>query len=171
MARALRHAPEAYGLTLSEDGWVEIEQLLHGLARRPEWRGLTAADLAALNSNAQKQRFEIQGSRIRAAYGHSTAQRIEYPAAIPPAILYHGTSPEAAIHIRAEGLRSMRRQYVHLSTDRRTAEVVGTRHARAPVVLTVDAAGAQAAGVVFHAAGPGVWLAETIPPEFVKDLP
>jgi putative RNA 2'-phosphotransferase len=38
MAHALRHAPEAYGLTLDADGWVAIEALIAGLQRRKIWQ-------------------------------------------------------------------------------------------------------------------------------------
>ena len=47
-------------------------------------------------ATASKTRFAIEHGRIRAIYGHSLPQRLERIAAAPPAILFHGTSPEAA---------------------------------------------------------------------------
>ena len=61
----------------------------------------------------------------------------------------------------------MERQYAHLSPDTKTAVRVGTRHADRPVVLTVRAAEAHAAGVVFYRADEAVYLARHIPPEFI----
>lgn len=45
----------------------------------------------------------------------------------PPAVLFHGTATASLPVILADGLRPMRRQYVHLSADRDTALSVGSR--------------------------------------------
>jgi putative RNA 2'-phosphotransferase len=87
---------------------------------------------------------------------------------VPPPILYHGTSQRALAAIRREGLRPMGRQYVHLSPDPETATLVGARHDEQPVILTVRAAEAHAAGVVFHQADEAVYLAKHVPAEFIE---
>ncbi|HUY52748.1 MAG TPA: hypothetical protein VMV92_44785, partial [Streptosporangiaceae bacterium] len=40
------------------------------------WRGLSRAQLETMIERAPKQRHEIDGSRIRALYGHSVPGRI-----------------------------------------------------------------------------------------------
>jgi putative RNA 2'-phosphotransferase len=65
----------------------------------------------------------------------------------------------------------MERQYVHLSPDTETAVRVGARHDSRPVVLTVRAAEAHAAGVEFYQADEAVYLAKRIPPEFLQFSP
>jgi putative RNA 2'-phosphotransferase len=62
----------------------------------------------------------------------------------------------------------MQRQYVHLSPDRETAIHVGVRHDRHPIVVTVRAAQAHAAGVAFYRADEAVYLAKHIPAEFLE---
>ena len=72
--------------------------------------------------------------------------------------------------IRIEGLISMRRQYVHLSPDKDTASEVGRRRAKIPVILTVRARQAAAAGCSFYHRNSQVWLSDDIEPSFL-DLP
>jgi putative RNA 2'-phosphotransferase len=121
-------------------------------------------------SGDDKHRFEVTENRIRARYGHSFAQPIRYEPCPPPPVLYHGTSRRSLAAIRRDGLRPMGRQYVHLSPDPETATRVGARHDEQPAVLTVRAAEAHAAGVVFHQADEVVYLAKCVPAQFV-DLP
>lgn len=123
-----------------------------------------------------KRRFEIEGGRIRARYGHSLARPIRYEPCTPPKVLNHGPPLDALEAIRREGLKPMERQYVHLSPDPETAigstglttSRVGARHAEHPVVLTVRAAEAHAAGIEFYQTDEAVYLAKQIPPEFVE---
>ena len=95
-------------------------------------------------------------------------QPIRYEPCVPPPLLYHGTSPGALEAIRREGLQPMERQYVHLSPDTETAIRVGDRHDDRPVVLTVRAADAHAAGIAFYRAEETVYLAKCIPVEFLE---
>lgn len=171
VSRALRHDPDAYGLTLDAEGWTPVEDLLAALRpRRREWRDLSEDDLRAMMAAASKQRYELRDGRIRAFYGHSLDGPIKRTPVQPPDLLYHGTAPEAAALILDEGLKPMSRQNVHLSTDRDTARMVGRRHAAAPVILEIRAADACRAGVQFYHGNEDVWLADAIPAEFIKAL-
>ena len=89
------------------------------------------------------------------------------PPAEPPAYLYHGTVGHALDAIRADGLRPMNRHHVHLSPDRETAVRVGARRGT-PVVLAVDAGTMHRAGHLFHVSANGVWLTDSVPPEFLR---
>ena len=86
----------------------------------------------------------------------------------PPPTLYHGISPDALETVRRDGLRPMGRQYVHLSPNPETAIRVGARHDERPVVLTVRAAEACAAGVGFYRADEAVYLVKRIPVEYLE---
>ena len=55
MARALRHAPADYGLTLASDGSVPLEQLLSGLRRQRRWREVSETDVAAVLARPGKK--------------------------------------------------------------------------------------------------------------------
>jgi putative RNA 2'-phosphotransferase len=168
VSHALRHAPAQYGLTLDGEGWVSTQGLLAALHQRHSaWRNLRESDLADMMVQSEKQRFEMRDGKIRAFYGHSIVDKIERDSVEPPTILYHGTTPQAARAIQVEGLKPMRRQYVHLSADRETAQQVALRRTDRPVILQVSAFEAHEAGVHFYLGNDMVWLADPIPPTFI----
>ncbi|MCM5557166.1 RNA 2'-phosphotransferase [Pleomorphomonas sp. JP5] len=169
VSHALRHEPWLYELELDEAGWVPVEALIAALRTESDaWSSVERADLAEMIDRSEKKRHELDGDRIRALYGHSTPHRLLKESAPPPAVLYHGTSPEAAALIREHGLMPMGRQYVHLSVDTRMADQVGRRKTRAPVILRIKAGEAHAGGVVFYRGNDMVWLADTIAPTFIE---
>jgi putative RNA 2'-phosphotransferase len=162
----LRHRPDSIGLTLDEAGWVDVDRLLAALAAHG--LPLSRDDLDAVVARNDKQRFAFDGSgtRIRASQGHSVAVDLGYPAADPPAELFHGTVDRFLPAILAEGLRPGRRHAVHLSPDVATARTVGGRRGR-PVVLRVDAARLAADGARFARSANGVWLVDAVPPDYL----
>ncbi|MFF8643810.1 RNA 2'-phosphotransferase [Streptomyces sp. NPDC015345] len=165
LSRHLRHQPDRIGLALDENGWVEIDALLAAAAahRFP----FTRAELDHVVAVNDKQRFAVDGGRIRAQQGHSVGVDLGLPPATPPAYLYHGTVAAHLAAIRAQGLRPMNRHAVHLSADRETATRVGARRGR-PVVLSVDAGAMHRDGHVFQVSGNGVWLTAAVPPECLR---
>jgi putative RNA 2'-phosphotransferase len=165
----LRHEPGKFGLTLDDQGWVDLAELLAAVHRRRDWREVTEAEIREVVETSDKQRFEIGGERIRARYGHSVPQAVTYPEVEPPELLYHGTSPKALPAIRAEGLCSMQRQYVHLSTDTEQARAVGRRHCSRPVILTIRAYDAWQAGVKFFQPEARLYLSPAVPPAFIQE--
>lgn len=165
LSKHLRHQPERIGLVLDAHGWTEIEDLLRATA--VNGFPITRAELDHVVAANDKKRFAIDGTRIRASQGHTVEVDLDLPPAEPPAYLYHGTVAARLDAIRAEGLRPMARHHVHLSPDRETATRVGARRGR-PVVLSVDAGAMHRAGHVFRVSANGVWLADTVPPEFLR---
>lgn len=169
MSKALRHCPERIGITLAPDGSVELSVLLAALNRRGGWpRTLTEADIMEVVEHGSKQRFAVEDGRIRARYGHSIALDEAYVPAIPPAVLYHGTSQRFLDSILADGLLPMDRQVVHLSTDVETAYLVGRRHGGKTVVLAVDAERAAKDGVTFYRGNDSTWLADRVPAAYLS---
>jgi putative RNA 2'-phosphotransferase len=170
LALILRHQPERFALELDGEGWAslpEVMEILHGL---PNFRETTRADVLTVvdeGSGDKSRRFEVDGSRIRARYGHSLAQPIHYDRCTPPPVLYHGTSRDRLPGIYQEGLKPMERQYVHLSVERKTAIRIGARHDDHPIVLTINASDAHAAGVEFYQADEAVYLVKYVPPAFL----
>jgi putative RNA 2'-phosphotransferase len=170
LALILRHQPERFALALDDEGWASLAEVMEILKGLPNFRWANRADVMLVveqGAGDGKRRFQVEGGRIRALYGHSFERRIRHEPAKPPARLYHGTSPDALQAIRRDGLRPMERQYVHLSPNRETAVRVGSRHARRPVVITVRASEAHDAGIVFYHPEEAVYLAEEIPPGFL----
>ena len=169
ISHALRHEPWLYELELDDEGYTSLRTLIESLQRKGGcWEGLSRQHVEETISRSEKVRHEIRGDQIRALYGHSLPGKLKRTAAVPPTVLYHGTSPEAAELTRRAGLEPMGRQYVHLSSDQPTAEQVGHRKSRAPVVLEIAAHAAHAEGVVFYEGNEKVWLADTVPPEFIQ---
>ncbi|GAB2894090.1 RNA 2'-phosphotransferase [Streptomyces mayteni] len=167
LSRHLRHDPGRIGLVLDEGGWADIDELL-AACRRAGVR-LSGEQLAEVVERNDKRRFALDptGHRIRASQGHSIPVDLGLAPVAPPARLYHGTVAGSLAGIRAEGLRPMSRQHVHLSPDRETATRVGARRGR-PVVLSVDAGAMHAAGHPFWRSDNGVWLTAAVPAGFVR---
>ncbi len=163
----LRHHPEEAGLEMDDRGGVDVDELVEAVRSRPGLETLTRADVERLVADQQSQRFQISEGRIRARYGHSLQRPIRYEPAEPPPDLFHGTTPEAAETVLAEGIEPGQRQYVHLSVDVPAAREVGRRRAPEPTILRVDTVGCMKAGVRFYAASPTVWLSGPIPPECI----
>ena len=165
---ALRHAPWEYELELDEQGFVPIAQLLHALNESGAYEcEVTQADLEQIIASSDKKRHEITGDKIRALYGHTVPQIIKKEPGIPPAVLYHGTTHRALPQILQDGLKPMRRQYVHLSIDVETATRVGKRRDPEPVILKIDTEAAQKAGIQFYIGNDKVWLCNRVPKECI----
>jgi putative RNA 2'-phosphotransferase len=167
LAYILRHRPDAAGLVLDPYGWADVDELVAGLRRMG--RRVSAADVHRVADADAKGRYELSGSRIRAAQGHSVAVDLGLEPRRPPDVLYHGTVERTVASIMESGLRPGSRQFVHLSADVATATAVGARRG-APVVLAVDAATLHAAGHEFRQASNGVWLTDSVPPEHLRRL-
>ncbi|MER5789043.1 RNA 2'-phosphotransferase [Streptomyces sp. NPDC001980] len=165
LSKHLRHQPERIGLSLDEAGWVEIDTLLAAAAAHGF--PVSREELDHVVAVNDKQRFAIEGTRIRASQGHSIDVDLGLPSATPPPYLYHGTVARSLDAIRSEGLRPMNRHDVHLSADRETATRVGARRGR-PVVLSVDAAAMHRDGHVFHLSANGVWLTRAVPTRYLR---
>jgi putative RNA 2'-phosphotransferase len=166
LSYVLRHRPDKVGLTLDDQGWVDVGALLdsctlngYALSRETIERVVTTND---------KQRFTISedGTRIRANQGHSLSVNLGYEPAKPPAQLYHGTAERNLMSIRLQGLKKGKRHHVHLSTDEATARSVGSRHGK-PVVLRVRASEMAAAGIEFFLSANGVWLTDSVPAAYL----
>lgn len=170
VSHALRHEPWVYELELDEQGWVGVDALVEALRQERRWSAVTADDVARMVATSSKQRHEIRDRRIRAVYGHSVPTLIVRTPGVPPELLFHGTSPTSAAVVLADGLRPMRRQYVHLSTDTEMAHAVGSRKATPPTLLVVRALDAHEAGTAFYAGNAKVWLADHVPAAFIARL-
>ncbi|MDP9841745.1 RNA 2'-phosphotransferase [Streptosporangium lutulentum] len=165
LAKHLRHRPERIGITLDAHGWVEVETLLAAAAEHGF--PISSAELERVVAVNDKQRYLVEDGRIRASQGHSVPVDLELPVLQPPQFLFHGTVARSLAAIRVEGLRPMTRNHVHLSPDRETATRVGARRG-VPVVLAVDAGAMHRDGHAFHLSANGVWLAEQVPPAFIR---
>ena len=166
LSLVLRHRPETVGLSLDPQGWVDVDRLLAAFATA-EWP-LDRSSLDRVVTDNDKQRFEwdVVADRIRARQGHSVPVELDLAPSAPPAVLFHGTPTRNLDSILATGLDRRRRHHVHLSPDRETAAIVGARRGE-HVVLVVDAARMHADGHEFWVTGNGVWLTDSVPPDYL----
>src|SRR5262249_29693794 len=168
LSLVLRHRPEAIGMTLDDEGWIDVDVLLAAAARHG--RSISRDQLADVVATNDKQRFSFSpdGRSIRANQGHSIDVDLALAPLEPPELLYHGTVERFIPSIREKGLIRGQRHHVHLSGDRETAARVGQRRGK-PVVLIVESGRMHRAGHQFFRSANGVWLTDTVPPEFLKD--
>jgi len=167
----LRHRAHDFGVALDSEGFTDFEELKRLVAAKSRDTYSDAEWQKILNGDTDgKKRFELKDGRIRALYGHSRVEAVTYPIVEPPEILYHGTTPQAERNIRREGLRSMKRQYVHLSANTERALSVGSRRTEDVVLLVVRAKEAHQAGIEFHNPEPLHYLTKSIPTQFI-DFP
>ncbi|MDQ4073425.1 MAG: RNA 2'-phosphotransferase, partial [Thermoproteota archaeon] len=165
---------------LDSEGWTPVNGLLDALNihYKSKWhQHLNIQDLEDMIAGSDKVRFELKNDKIRALYGHSCISsnlvgKIYKKASKPPSILYHGTSSSSAKNIMSEGIRSMNRQYVHLSTDKKTAIQVAKRKVIQKkeehiVIITISSMEAHIKGANFYQASDLVWLADYIHPDFL----
>lgn len=162
----LRHKPEEIGLSLDENGWAEVDELI--VLVNEHGRRLTRDLLQVVVEANDKKRFVFNGdgTKIRANQGHSVEVDLALPPRQPPERLFHGTATRFVGSIRSQGLVPGSRQHVHLSLDSTTAIKVGQRHGK-PAVLEIDAGGMHRTGHVFYCSENGVWLTERVPVEFI----
>jgi putative RNA 2'-phosphotransferase len=168
LAVMLRHKPDQFGLRLDSQGFTDTDAVWRQVTKRYP-RQYQYKDLLAVVQGDQqgKKRYEIQGSRIRALYGHSVSQTIQYEPATPPETLYHGTTHTALAAIRQQGLTSQNRQYVHLTINLERAENTAKRHRGQPIILVIRAGAAYQAGIRFYHPEPEHFLALAIPPAYI----
>ncbi len=163
----LRHKPETIGLTLDDEGWANVEELIRKsldagvFVDRPMLRQIVEG------SDKRRFSFSADGERIKADYGHSIPISLGRETSEPPEYLYHGTARTSLSSITGNGLGPGARQYVHLVEDEETALQVGGRHGE-PVVLTVKAQTMYENGFKFYKTASGIWLTKEVPAEYIE---
>lgn len=170
LSYVLRHNPASVGLTLDDAGWVNVDDLLAGLADAGVSLTRTDLDEAVRSSDKQRFAFDESGTRIRANQGHSVHVELGLAPATPPAVLFHGTVDEFLPSIWEQGLTRRSRHHVHLSPHQETARIVAARRGT-PRILTVDAAQMASDGFVFFQSANGVWLTDAVPAHYLGVLP
>jgi putative RNA 2'-phosphotransferase len=164
MSSLLRHSPQ--NLEMDEEGFVNVDKLLEKI--RTRYPIVDKRMILEISDKSNKKRFEIKGNKIRALYGHTIPVDIEFEEDTHVKLLYHGTTPEAASKILKEGLKPMKRTWVHLSPTMETAIEIGKRRTAHPVVLEIDAKAAREGSLKFYKATDKVFLSGPIPPEYIR---
>jgi len=164
---ALRHFPDDLGLAISSKGWVDLNLLSEVMHERYRWA--TKKRLIALIESDEKGRYELQGERIRARYGHSIDVSLDFKQNTNPK-LYYGTSQEEADIIIENGIKPVKQRYVHLSASAEKASEVASIHTENPIIIEVDAKRAQEDGLPMIQATDEIVLTDAVPPEYLNRL-
>lgn len=166
LSLVLRHKPEVAHITLDENGWVDVDQLIAGAKRAGTH--LDRRLIEEVIATNDKKRFVLSedGMRIRANQGHSIKVNLDLKPKKSPEKLYHGTATRFIGSIQREGLVKGKRHHVHLSPDAATARNVGQRHGK-PAILTIDAGEMHRKGYEFYLSENGVWLTDHVPVRFI----
>lgn len=158
----LRHNPSTLEIELGKDGWIKISDI----TRKTD---ITINEIIEVIKKDKKGRFSISGNKIRANYGHSINIDINYTPEIPPDILFHGTSKNSVEKILEDGIKSMRRNFVHLANKKIIAFQNGSRHGKS-VILHIDAQKMSKDGFEIYKASNIIWLTKYVPPEYIKEV-
>ncbi|MGO4949232.1 RNA 2'-phosphotransferase [Paenibacillus sp. DRB1-1] len=168
MSKILRHTPEQFGIKLDHEGYCHVQDLISAIKSENRWSDIGEAGIDQVVTNCPKKRYHMVNGYIRANYGHS-AGRLDYKESIPPTTLYHGTNSKVVDKIITEGIKPMGRKYVHLSETLEFATLAGKRRGEL-VILEIDTVKSMANNVKFYVANNGVWLADFVPPQYVKKI-
>ena len=162
----LRHHPESIGLTLDNNGWADLDELVNLSLK--DGRKITKELVFETVTQNDKKRFALNddNTKIRAVQGHSLEVDLELEEQIPPEKLFHGTATRFLDSILEKGLIPSGRQYVHLSSDLETAVNVGKRHGK-PVVLEIKAGLMLDEGYKFYLSQNKVWLTNNVPEKYI----
>ncbi|WP_406656057.1 RNA 2'-phosphotransferase [Methanolobus sp. ZRKC2] len=164
---SLRHFPDDVGLEMDLQGWVDMDILCDIMKKRYKWG--TMERLVSLVESDKKGRYEIDGSFIRARYGHSVEVDLvsDYPENDLP-YLYYGVSQEEADMLLENGITPVRQCYVHLSTSLDKAMRAASIHTENPVIFEIDAVSAQENGIDIVVVNDDIVLAKSIPAEYIS---
>ncbi|WP_297066593.1 RNA 2'-phosphotransferase [Thermococcus sp.] len=165
MAYILRHSPEEFGLEPDSEGFVPLEELVKAL--KSIYPDVTKEFVREIVEKDPKGRYEIRNGKIRARYGHSFPVSLNHKEDLDSRILYHGTPRRNLPSILREGLKPMKRQFVHLTTSKSEAIETGRRHGRDVVLLIIDADCLRRKGLKIYRAGKNVRIVDRVPPECI----
>lgn len=162
----LRHRPEAIGITIKKNGWVDVKELLEKAKKEITF---DFNELKEVVQNCEKQRFSLSEDfcEIKANQGHSIDVKIKFKEITAPPVLYHGTVDKFMDSIKKKGLIPGNRHHVHLSKDIETATSVGSRRGH-PVILEINSNKMQDEGFKFFISDNGVYLTDIVPPKYIN---
>ncbi|CAB49081.1 RNA 2'-phosphotransferase [Pyrococcus abyssi] len=161
MAYILRHDPWSFNLQPDEEGFVDLEEFVNAIRRVYPW--VTKEFILDIVERDEKERYEVKEGKIRARYGHSYPVILDHKEDKESKTLYHGTIRENLEGIMREGIKPMKRQFVHLSLNYEDAYNTGRRHGSNVVVLMIDADCLRKKGFKILKAGKKVRIVKYVP--------
>lgn len=167
LSLVLLHEPEHIGLTLDNEGWACVPELIEKINQKGIRLDFSTLQIIVDTNDKKRFAFNDDKTHIRANQGHTIEVDLNLPVQIPPAVLFHGTAEKNIAAIRQHGIQKVDRHHVHLSTLKETALQVGQRHGK-PMLLVIQALVMHGKGHTFYLSNNGVWLTDQVPAAFIE---
>lgn len=170
MTKLLRHEPQLLNLTLDSNGWIDLSLFFNKIKENYS-KKIFLDDIFYIVENDDKQRFSILDNKIRANQGHNKSLNlnIEFSIFTPTTKLYHGTIDTYIDDIMKIGLIPMNRQYVHLTTNIKTAKNVVLRKPFGKLILLeIDFDSMVKDNIDFFISENNVVLTKQVLPKYLK---
>jgi 2'-phosphotransferase len=182
LSYALRHGVIKLGLTMDDEGYVKLDELLKhpGISAL---KGMSYTQIEYVVDTNEKQRFTLKTEQqtvfIRANQGHSkeVGQKIDDEQHLtkivtPYEVCVHGTNKKALSAIMRDGLSPMRRKHVHFAKGTNdNSEVISGMRQNSSVKIYIDMARAMEDGIEFYESDNGVILcSQTVGPEYFSEI-
>jgi putative RNA 2'-phosphotransferase len=165
----LYHAPWEYGLFWDSDGTMPWKELYWALQEDPTLRFVRESHLRELKYLGIGMPAFLEGNRLHLQEGFPVP---DYPLTnSPPERLFHACRRNHYPVVLQHGLSASSRPFVVLSKDREMALRLGKRRDKDPIVVEVLAGKASTEGTIFREAGPGLYLVESLPLEYLMCPP
>jgi len=169
MAGVLRHFPERYGLRMTKQGWVDLEDFITEVKNKQRrFRWLKAHHVLAIIDTDPKGRYQFRNGMIRATYAHSVDVELDLPTRGVPEFLYYPTTKEEKDILLETGLMPSDRKKVHLSKTIESAVVAGKVRDPEPLIFEINAKAMTDEELVIKKAGNTVYVAEAVPANYLR---
>jgi len=155
--------------SVDDYGYIEIEKVLEELNNHPAWEYVSYLDIKEVVKSSALKRLEISGNKIRLIRLNSAINNTITHNVIPPKVLYYGTGIVGISRVKTFGIRSYKDQFVKLYPDKRMIQVLIHRNSHI-AHIEIDAFKAHKDGIKFVKGDLNTYLAEYIPPQYIKKI-
>lgn len=168
MSYALRHCPEEFGLEMSLDASVLLDNFSKAIEASTD-------DILYVVRHDNKGRFTYnpETGRIWCKHGHTIngvnpdLEVVDSSFSNLPEVLYHGTKDQFIKSVMKDGLKHMDRNFVHLTPSVETARKVANRRSGKSVILKVSTRDLIDSGYTLYKSGE-VYLIEHVAPSLLS---
>jgi putative RNA 2'-phosphotransferase len=167
----LTQRPDEFGLVPDGEGFVPLKEILQSLHEEEGWRYVRHSHIQEVLWYDKMNSFELLEGRVRAVPPPDTSMPITYPESHPPKLLYYGISRKSYPYVLQNGLRSMGKPGLHLSTTKDMAQRIARRKDPEPVILEVHAEKAWEKHTLFRMVNELIYLIDSLSPEYLSGPP
>ncbi len=157
----LERNPFEFGLVPDKNGYIKVKELIKAIVEEEGWSHIKKSSLEELVYSFPDSPIEISENMVRAK-SRSKYQKPVYAENIPKE-LYAAIRQKAHFHVSTKGIDSGSDEYVILTSELEISKKIGKRKDSKPIILKINTALAEEAGVFFFKAQENIFLAKYIP--------